>query len=213
MSARNRRVVGAVGALIAFAFTVVVATSLLGGDDDADARETDGAFITGMIPHHDSAIDMANMARSRAKHPEIKRLARTIAAAQTAEGAMLDEAHLRLFGEPPSEMDGHGSLWLSEEQMGMSGDMSELEDARPFDRAFIDMMIPHHQGAIRMARIQLEKGQDAELKRIAGDVISAQSQEIELMNSWREEWYGSESPAGGVPKEGEEAPSHDSMEH
>jgi uncharacterized protein (DUF305 family) len=50
-----------------------------------------------------------------------------------------------------------------------------------------------------MARIQLDKGKDAQLRQLATDVIAAQSREIEQMNSWRMDWYGAESSAGGVP--------------
>jgi uncharacterized protein (DUF305 family) len=52
------------------------------------------------------------------------------------------------------------------------------------------MMIPHHQGAIRMARIELAQGEDEELTELATAIIEAQSHEIEEMNSWRERWYG-----------------------
>lgn len=40
---------------------------------------------------------------------------------------------------------------MTDAQLGMAGDMSALDGAQPFDRAFIDAMVPHHQGAIRMA--------------------------------------------------------------
>jgi hypothetical protein len=66
------------------------------------------------------------------------------------------------------------------------------------------MMIPHHQGAIRMARIELEQGEDDELTELATAIIAAQSHEIEEMNSWREQWYGAPSPGGGAPPEDEE---------
>jgi uncharacterized protein (DUF305 family) len=93
-------------------------------------------------------------------------------------------------------------------------DVAALEKARPFDLTFIDTMIPHHQGAIRMARIELERGSDEELANLATAIIEAQSREIEEMNAWRERWYGSPSPAGGVPPADEaEAPSHEEAGH
>ena len=63
-----------------------------------------------------------------------------------------------------------------------------------------------------MARIELESGQDQELKDLATAIIEAQSAEIEEMNAWREQWYGAPSPAGGIPEEGE-TPSHEEMGH
>jgi uncharacterized protein (DUF305 family) len=82
----------------------------------------------------------------------------------------------------------------------MMMNMSDLDGAKPFDRKFIDMMIPHHQGAIRMARAELAKGRNAKLRSIARGIITAQAKEIRQMNSWRKAWYGKTSPAGGVPK-------------
>ena len=74
-----------------------------------------------------------------------------------------------------------------------------LKNSKQFDKTFIDQMIPHHQGAIRMARVQLDKGKDPQLRKLATAIIAAQSKEIEQMNSWRMDWYGAESTAGGVP--------------
>ncbi len=91
----------------------------------------------------------------------------------------------------------------------MDHDGAALEGADPFDRAFIDAMVPHHQGAIRMARAQLDKGSDGELDALDEDVIESQSREIEQMNEWRIEWYGKPSPAGGVPGEGDSASEED----
>jgi uncharacterized protein (DUF305 family) len=185
-----------IGAVVVAAIIGVIA--LTGGDDEAQASETDGAFLTGMVPHHESAIMMAEMAQEEAQHPEIKQLADDIVASQSAEIETINEIHERLFGEPASGMS-HGSLGLPDEMMGMDMDESMLENAEPFDREFIDMMVPHHQGAIRMAQIELAEGDDEETKALASEIIDAQSREIEEMNDWRTKWYGSPSPAGGVP--------------
>ncbi len=118
-----------------------------------------------------------------------------------------------MFNASVGEVD-HGTLGLAEHEMGMSSDLSSLESAKPFDRAFIDMMVPHHQGAILMARVELEQGSDEKAKALAEQIIEAQTVEIEEMNEWREKWYGEPSPAGGVPTEGTStSPSHESMGH
>ena len=204
-----------VGALAVFIALFIAAC---GGDDDSsdsasNEEHTDGAFISEMVPHHEAAIEMAQLAQTEAEHPEIKQLAARIIGSQGEEITQLEEAHQRLFGAPIGSED-HGDLGLSEEDSGMSHDTSALEGADPFDQAFIDMMIPHHQGAIRMSRIELASGSDLELKSLAEAIIEAQSSEIEDMNAWRQEWYGSPSPAGGVPEEGEEGEvSHEEMNH
>lgn len=193
----STKIFAAVGAVVVVVVIGLVAL-IGGGEDEAQASETDGAFITGMVPHHENAIEMAEMAREQADHPEIKQLADDIVAAQTDEIEILGDIHQRLFGEPVGQMS-HGSLGLSEEMMGMEMDESILETAKPFDREFIDMMVAHHQGAIRMAQIELAEGDDDETKSLASAIIEAQSREIAQMNEWRTNWYGSPSPAGGVP--------------
>ena len=166
---------------------------------EATAQEADREFIAGMIPHHESAIEMAEMAQEEGERPEIRELADEIVAAQEAEIGELEAAHERIFGEPVEESG------ESMDMSGMSTDMDELAGADEFDQMFIDMMVPHHQDAIEMARTELAEGEDPELHEIAQRIIDAQAAEIEEMNSWREEWYGEPSPAGGVPPEGEES--------
>jgi len=207
-----------VAAITAGAVLVVGAIGIAAcgdGDDSSseEAKETDGAFVAEMVEHHELAIEMAEMALDRGEHPEIEELARSIITLQGREIEELGTVHERLFGEPVAEAD-HGTLGLSAAEMGVHEETGALETARPFDREFIDMMVPHHQGAIRMARIELERGEDEHLKGIAEAIITAQSGEIEVMNEWRRDWYGAPSPAGGVPPEGEaEAPSHEEMGH
>jgi uncharacterized protein (DUF305 family) len=203
-----------VGALVVVAgIGIAVGVISLARGVESDARKTDGAMIEAMIPHHEMAIEMAELAADRSERAAVREMARTIRAMQRREIEALERVHERLFGEPVGAVD-HGSLALPAEHMGMDMDISELARRPQFDRAFIDMMIPHHQGAIRMARIQLELGEDEDLWAISRAIISTQSREIEQMNAWRRAWYGSPSPAGGVPREDEDAiPSHEDMGH
>jgi uncharacterized protein (DUF305 family) len=64
------------------------------------------------------------------------------------------------------------------------------------DAHFIEQMIPHHQDAITMAKLALEKGQHQEIKTLAQNIITSQSSEIEQMKNWYKEWYGRELPSG-----------------
>lgn len=209
----TRKLVLGIAAILVAGFAVITITS---GDDDGastDAAQTDGAFIAEMIPHHESAVEMAEVALERSQRPVIKELARAIVSTQTEEIRDLEAIHRRLFGDEMTK-DDYGTLGIPEHQMGMDGEMSMLETAQPFDRAFIDMMVPHHQGAIRMARIELARGEDGELKQTAEAIIAAQSREIKNMNRWRAGWYGEPSPAGGIPPEEEmPPPSHEMMGH
>lgn len=85
--------------------------------------------------------------------------------------------------------------------MGHMDSTAELKQATSFDRAFLDEMVPHHQGAIRMARAVHDETDDDDIRSLAGAIVTSQSNEIEAMNKWRRAWYGAPSPAGAVPEE------------
>lgn len=184
----------------------------------ASAAAVDRAFVAQMVPHHRMAVEMAEMAASKAERGEIKSLAREIVASQGKEITALTAVAERL-GVAPAATPDHGSggmdhgssstdhgahggsamatdaetLGLSMDQMGMSMDMTALADAESFDRAFIDDMVPHHEGAIRMSRAVLERGSDAELQRLARQIIGAQERELRQMRQWRADWFGGTS--------------------
>ena len=163
-----------------------------GGDDDdagAGGNATDRAFAASMIPHHESAVDMGRLAEDEATHAELKALARDIVTSQRAEIRTLRRIDRKLEGEGVKS----GHLGMSEDMMGMGMDMHGLESARPFDRAFIDMMVPHHLGAVRMSRVELRRGESEELRTLAREIIDAQTREIRQMRAWRKDWYGSGS--------------------
>ncbi|MBX9582970.1 MAG: DUF305 domain-containing protein [Gemmataceae bacterium] len=61
-----------------------------------------------------------------------------------------------------------------------------------YEKRFIDLMIPHHEGAIRSAKHALEHSNRPELKEMAKKAIEDQGKEIEKLKTWRKEWYGTE---------------------
>jgi uncharacterized protein (DUF305 family) len=209
MSKNKMIAVFGAGILIVLGLVYVVS---MDHDESASGQDVDGAFVSQMVPHHESAIEMAEVAKENAEHPEIVQLANDIVRTQGAEIEALNQIHDRVFGGPMDSQD-HGGLGMDESMMGMDMDMKSLETAKPFDREFIDQMIAHHQGAIRMARVELRDGEDQEAKDLATAIVDAQVAEIEQMNRWREEWYGAPSPSGGVPSLDEMSPeSGDAME-
>jgi uncharacterized protein (DUF305 family) len=150
-----------------------------------NGKYSDRSFIDAMVPHHQGAIDMAEVALKNAEHERIKQLSRAIILTQEAEIEELKSIKEEEFGtsEVPMEM---GSEEM--EMMGMT-DPAELANKEPFDKAFIDAMIPHHQSAIEMAQVASEKSENPEIKELAENIVTAQQQEIAQMLQWREAWY------------------------
>lgn len=62
--------------------------------------------------------------------------------------------------------------------------MASVKPTGDADLDFVQGMIPHHQGAIDMAKVVLEKGRDPEIKKLAEGIVKAQESEIKLMNDW-----------------------------
>jgi len=191
----------------------VAATLVACGGDDSDTAVTSGngvdlAFVNAMVPHHESAVAMAEIAQKQAKTAFVKDLASDIISTQRQEIATMQGLEAELVKAGVREAD----LGVPEHMMGMDADMAALEHARPFDRAFIDEMVSHHQGAIVMARAELAKGKNGELRELAQAIIDAQAREIEAMNEARKKQYGSASPAAGVPSV-EDDEAHESDEH
>ncbi len=62
-----------------------------------------------------------------------------------------------------------------------------------FDQLFIDMMVPHHEGALGMARIAQQRAERPELRQLADDILRSQDTEISRMRQWRREWFGSDA--------------------
>jgi uncharacterized protein (DUF305 family) len=147
---------------------------------------SDERFIDAMVPHHQSAIEMAQVALENAEHDEIKQLAENIVSTQQAEIEELKSIKKEEFGTSQVPME------MNQEQMqnmGMMADPQQLANRDPFDKAFIDAMIPHHQSAIEMATVAREESTIPEIKQLAENIVSAQQREIEQMKQWREQWY------------------------
>ena len=174
------------------ASVALVVTGCGGGGDEktssaAPGNGVDRAFSTEMISHHKMAIDMAQMAQMDADHAAVKSLAGDIVKAQQSEITKLRS----IDGELKAAGVEAGDIGVAEKDRGMDMKMSDLDGASPFDQHFIDMMVPHHEGAIAMAQAELKKGENAQLKSIAQAIVKAQTSEIAQMKEWRKMWYGS----------------------
>jgi len=155
----------------------------------SSGNTTDRAFLNDMTPHHQSAIQMAHIAQQRGEHPQIKSLATSIVADQQSEIALMG----KLQGQIKAG-DAKSTLGMNMHAMGMDMNMGALTDARPFDRSFIDDMVPHHRGAVEMAKMELAQGKNPEARALAQRIIDSQGKEIGEMNQWRTQWYGGPVP-------------------
>jgi len=155
----------------------------------------DEQFIDMMVPHHQSAVGMAQVALTRAGHRQIKSLARAIVAAQDGEMRQMKIWRMQWYGSATTPDMGHmpllPGLKTTMNGMSMMHDIVVLKTAKTFDKAFIDAMTPHHQLAIEAATLELAHGSHAPLKALALSIIKGQSREEGLMQAYRDLWYGS----------------------
>lgn len=100
----------------------------------------------------------------------------------TSQTPVANSAPTAMPGMDHSQMN-HGSMNHGE----MAIDLGSA-DAN-FDLRFVDAMIPHHQGAVEMAKEAQQKSKRPEIKKLAADIINAQNQEIGEMKQWRKAWY------------------------
>jgi len=171
----------------------------LSGPGRMGTQSMDQHFIVMMIPHHDGAIAMADLALTRAKRPEIKALAKNIKASQSQENAQMRTWYRQWFGgDVPSwttggamGMDGMGmGGGMGGMGMGMGTSLAALKNAADFDRAFIEQMIPHHRMGVMMASMAQTNSQHPQLRAMQQAMVKAQSREIEQMTQWYRSWYG-----------------------
>jgi uncharacterized protein (DUF305 family) len=162
---------------VTFLTVLGLALAGCGGDEDEESggsagNGVDRAFVAAMIPHHESGIAMAEIAQRRGETDYVKKLAADIVATQKAEIATMRREDAALAEE---------GVALGTLHAEHSDDAGGLERAEPFDRAFYQSMIPHHEGALAMAREELERGGDPELKALAQDIVDTQQREIREM--------------------------------
>ena len=160
-----------------------------GSEQEAAHNEADVEFAQMMIPHHEGALEMAELAVEKAESPEVKDLAERIEAAQGPEIETMRQ-WLEEWGEDTAAdgdmggmegmegMDDGGSGMMSSEEMD---ELESLEGAA-FDRQFLTMMKEHHESAVEMAKTELAEGEYPPAKELAQQIIDTQEAEIEEMD-------------------------------
>jgi uncharacterized protein (DUF305 family) len=157
----------------------------VGADVSTMADPDDVAFVQGMIPHHQQAIEMSALALDGRAGAVVADLARRIDAAQGPEIIQLREILSRWsVEEDEHHMHKHGG---DANKMGMLTD-DQLQDlaslsGEAFDRRFAESMMMHHEGAVAMAETVLANGADDEVRVLAKAIIAAQQAEIAEMKA------------------------------
>lgn len=143
-------------------------------------NDQDIAFAQMMVPHHQQALDMAKLAAEKATDQGVKDLASRVQGAQDPEiqklNTLLESWGVRgMSSMDHSSMSGHGMM--TEDRM------AQLEQATGagFDRLWLQMMIEHHEGAVTMAKAEVEQGTNPDAKALAQQVVDAQVAEITEM--------------------------------
>jgi uncharacterized protein (DUF305 family) len=157
----------------------VRAAEEVGDVGPAPHNSMDVWFVRMMIPHHAQALEMAELAPTRAADPDIRALADRIRASQGPEIGMM-RGWLQNRGLP-AEVEGHDHGTMRGMQSPEA--MRQLAAARgaDFDRLFVRMMTEHHQGAVQMATDLLKVGSDLTMSEFANSVATEQAVEIARM--------------------------------
>ncbi len=143
----------------------------------------DVQFMQGMIAHHAQAIYMSRMAAAHGANPRVLRLANKIDLSQVSEIRLMQQ-WLRRYNQYAPDT----SSWRTVQMPGMltAAQLKELDAAQgvAFDRAFLNLMIQHHNGALKMVDDLFAAplaGQEVDVSVFANDVVSVQTAEIGIM--------------------------------
>ncbi|MFK3867020.1 DUF305 domain-containing protein [Psychrobacter faecalis] len=148
-------------------------------------NDPDTAFAKGMLGHHRGAVDMAKIELKYGTDETMRILAQDIIDSQQLE---IDILNKWLASHPDAPKPKPNTEAMQEAYVKgtntMHSDMM-LGIAEPVaDMAFARGMLPHHIGAVDMAKVQLQYGTDEEMRKLAQDIIDAQQPEIELIQNW-----------------------------
>lgn len=146
------------------------------------AKGQDEAFIKGMIPHHQGAIEMAKTLTKYSKDKELLKLANDIITSQEKEVGDMQKMLASLKNDNTANIKDAIADYTKINNT-MHSDMMAYCNYKDVDSAFMAGMIPHHQGAIDMAKTYLKYGKNPELKTLCENIIKAQTKEIAFMQA------------------------------
>lgn len=142
-------------------------------------------FIDTMTRHHLDAIEVGQEAGRRARHPELKECAAKLATGHERQVTLLTGWRDKWYADAANALN-FGLAGMTRMNKASLDSVSDEE----FDLAFIDLMIPHHQGGIVMAKEAFARVEHGELKALSQQLIDVQQQEIDRLSRFRAAWGG-----------------------
>ncbi|MDX2076220.1 MAG: DUF305 domain-containing protein [bacterium] len=180
--------------LIAISFVLMIGSVSADAPIDGRAGRAEVRFLEGMIDHHQMALDMAMDCLNKAQTESVVTLCEAVITAQSAEIAQMqawllawyDVEYTPMPMMPQDDMGGmHGNNAQHTDppmMMGMMAGLSRLEGVE-YEIAWLESMIDHHDDALHMAERILLRAEHADLITLAEAIISAQTAEIDYMES------------------------------
>lgn len=159
-------------------------------------RAFDIEFMKHMISHHAGAIELADLAKDSATHPEIREFSVAVIEKQKKENEQMEKM-LNALGEKSSKPDAGMKHQAKDAKAIM-----QTQPAEERDKVFLAKMTEHHQQGVEAARLAVERSSDANLKEMAQMMVDDQTKEIQRMAKWHHDWYGTD-----LPKPGHETPT------
>ena len=146
------------------------------GEHQMAAVTNDESFLSGMIPHHQEAVDTSALILARTNNPQLTQFTQQVIATQSQEIAQMKQWYATTQGKP---------YQASGSYMPMMASTKDLQAATPeADALYMQGMIAHHEGAIAMAQQILPITQNPNIKKMAQTIVDTQSKEVELLKNW-----------------------------
>lgn len=158
------------------------AAPLLSGTAASGHNASDITFAQMMIPHHASAIDMANKEVIDGRSAQVIALAKKIMAAQAPEITAMN-ARLTAWNVNPAGHQGEGLLLMPGMMSAADATTFRALKGPALDKSFLTLMIAHHQGALTMAATEVNHGMDPRATALARSITASQTAEITVMKA------------------------------
>ncbi|WIE75657.1 DUF305 domain-containing protein [Curtobacterium sp. MCSS17_007] len=181
----------AIAAALTLGLTLAGCSMSNNGSDASSSSSTSAAsahnnqdvmFAQMMLPHHEQAVEMSDvlLAKGSGVDDRVTDLAKQIKAEQSPEINQLTN-WLKGWGEPTESE--HSGMGHSMSGMMSDSDMNDLDQASAKDAAklYLEQMVQHHNGAVDMAKTEVDKGKNTDAVAMAKSIVSSQTEQITQM--------------------------------